>query len=172
MEDTKRLEEELRQSRSRVTNRNEFSHLPAAGHGTDLSASKFHPGFHVPKFPGAPEERRGQLTSLTSSETLGTTSIMPGPFRRRGRLLELPILLNHEPFVALPDTGASCNMITYAAVDHLGIKLDNASDRQRFTVGSGESITSIGKVKIACSFMDLPEKPTIEEFSVVNKLVD
>lgn len=109
-------------------------------------------------------ENEHALTLPPPAGTRARNPTMPGPFRRKGRLLELPILLNNESFIALPDSGASCNMITYAAVDHLRIVPDIAPNIRSFTVGSGRFVRSIGKVKIACSFMDLPEKPTIEEF--------
>ena len=95
-----------------------------------------------------------------------------GPFRRQGRLLELPILLNKVAFIALPDSGSTKCLVTTALIDHLGLLSQIRPDVQRFSVGNRQSITSIGKVMLDCAFMDLPEKSHVETFWVLDRMID
>lgn len=103
---------------------------------------------------------------------LAPSLVTTGPFIRQGRLLELQLLLNKVPFIALPDSGATRNSITIATVDSLGLGSQIRPGRQSFIIGNGQSVPSVGEVSLDCSFMDLPEKPVKEDFFVFDRLVD
>jgi hypothetical protein len=81
----------------------------------------------------------------------------PCPFKRPGRLLDLPILIEECEHLAVPDTGSSINAITYAAVSGLNshevIALeDDSAKPESFKLGDGRTINAIGQIWLRCAF--------------------
>lgn len=97
-------------------------------------------------------------TSTLKGRCLVLTGSNPGesPYKTKRLPCErsfLPILINGNPFDALPDTMSSGNMMTEAVANALGISIERAeSKRQTFKNACGELFQSVGEALAQVSF--------------------
>jgi hypothetical protein len=104
----------------------------------------------------APEEDR-QHAKRPPADGMIFLSSTESPFKRPGRLLDLPILIEKYEHLAVPDTGASVNAITYAALTRLNsreviaLEDDSAKPESSELADSG-MIDAIGQVRLHCAF--------------------
>jgi hypothetical protein len=79
------------------------------------------------------------------------------PFKRPGRLLDLPILIEKCEHLAVPDTGSSVNAITYAALTRLNSREvialeDDSAKPEASRLADSGTIDAIGQVRLHCAF--------------------
>lgn len=98
----------------------------------------------------------------------------PYPFRRRGKLQDLPILIDGIRYRTIPDTGASFNAISYSFLQHMSLKkvIAMSDILESCKVGDGRCVEAVGQVDIDVSFPDSPQAVSSQIFRVYDTLAD
>lgn len=122
------------------------------------------------------EDHRETLSELSSERAkVSLTWSPPSPFSRKGRLLDLPIIISNVEHSAIPDTGATINAISYAALDRLNPKPvialeDDLHMPESCRVGDGKTADVIGEVELDWAFPDKPQDVQSIVFKVYDAL--
>jgi hypothetical protein len=106
--------------------------------------------------PTAPQKAR-QHTKRPPTDDVILLAPTPSPFKRPGRLLDLPILIENCVHLAVPDTGTSINAISYAALSRLDSREvialeDDSAKPESHKLGDGRLINPIGQIWLHCAF--------------------
>jgi hypothetical protein len=86
----------------------------------------------------------------------------PNPFIRPGKVFDLPISIgdddtDEKEYMAVPDTGASDNIINYQVCMGLVIECEDEETKEKtFKVADKQTLASIGRVRLRCSFRKSP----------------
>lgn len=122
------------------------------------------------------------VNDSTESENDTFEQVVINPFKREGMLQDLPVLIGNDfktmkRFDAIPDTGATLNIISYKALfelDRSAIPNMTWADENddSVEVADGSFITSVGQATIICAFLESPETVMEVVFHVCSKFAD
>src|SRR5205085_9057170 len=81
----------------------------------------------------------------------------------------LPMIINGSRCSTTPDTGSLENMISADEAHRLGTKISGKG--RQFEMGNGSKLTSLGTVRLKCSFARGEHQTTRQSFNVIENLV-
>jgi hypothetical protein len=122
-------------------------------------------------------------TSRTTALSSGGAAPSPeqlqiNPFRREGKLLDLPMLFSmgvqeKVKVTAIPDTGATVNVISRPYLELSGSKaLFRPTGENSLNMADGSTISTLGQLTMSCSFLDAPESIMQVLFQVCSNLAE
>ena len=118
------------------------------------------------KYTDASASRYSDEHDASTNIALDESSIV-NPFKRRGILLDLPIVLGNgtrteNQVNAIPDTGATLNVISCRCLKdtdpkaHAQLSARRSLGTRSLAMADGSLLSTLGEVKIPCSFPDDP----------------
>jgi hypothetical protein len=121
--------------------------------------------------------------AISYKESTRHIRVPPNPFVQRGMLQDLPILFGtkaQKTFFAIPDTGATLNVVNYTFLK--AMSSDDISDmvaaRQGDTdsadleMANGDVVSTMGQVTLSCAFLDTPSAIMDIAFHVCKSLAE
>ena len=131
-------------------------------------------GYSAPSV--APTSRTTAL--LSGGAATSPEQLQINPFRREGKLLDLPMLFSmgvqeKVKVTAIPDTGATVNVISFPYLELSGSKaLFRPTGENSLNMADGSTISTLGQVTMSCSFLDAPESIMQVLFQVCSNLAE
>ena len=124
----------------------------------------------------ATKEDRHHVRRLQVDNILPLLPIQ-SPFKRQGRLLDLPILIEQREHLAIPDTGSSINAISYAALSELNLQEvialeDDLARPDSCKLADRRMIEAVGQIWLRCAFPEAHGHEEVRDvlFRVYSKL--
>ena len=152
---------------------------PACKTDDDIPTSMSSPTHYVQHYPApsaAPTFRKTALSSSGAASSPEQQQI--NPFRREGKLLDLPMLVSmglQEKIKvnAIPDTGATVNVLSRLYLKFSGPKaLFRPTGDSSLIMADGSTVSTLGQLTMSCSFPDAPERIMQVLFHVCSNLAE